>query len=205
MLRIIGRILLKLNRIAQHWINEAEEFEKSQHLSMGTYSRLHVESKIFNMQHPSKIKIGKGTHIRGELCVYPYGNGIQIGDNCFIGINTVIRAGNSIIIGNNVLIAHNVSILDTDSHELDFLERAESYKEMLKKGHPLTPGNVKTAPVKIEDYAWISYNVCILKGVTIGKGAIVGAGSVVVHDVPDYTVVVGNPAKVIKNLRDGHV
>ena len=199
-----GRILLKIQRVFQRWTNEAKEYEKSQYVCMGKFSRLHDESKIFNMQQASKIKIGCGSHIRGELCVYPYGNGIQIGDNCFLGVNSVIRAGNSVVIGNDVLIAHNVSILDTDSHEIDFLERAASYKEMLKNGHPISPGNVKTAPITIKDHAWISYNVCILKGVTIGTGAIVGAGSVVTHDVPDFAVVAGNPAKVIKNLGKEH-
>ncbi|MCB0501084.1 MAG: hypothetical protein KDD32_00210 [Bacteroidetes bacterium] len=52
----------------------------------------------------------------------------------------------------------------------------------------------------IKDKAWIGFNVIILKGVTIGEGAVVGAGSVVTKDVPDYTIVVGNPAKLIKKL-----
>lgn len=72
---------------------------------------------------------------------------------------------------------------------------------MLKNGHPNSPGNVRTAPITIKDYAWISYNVCILKGVTIGEGAIVGAGSVVTKDVPDWTVVAGNPAKIIRYIK----
>ena len=54
----------------------------------------------------------------------------------------------------------------------------------------------------IKDYAWISYNACILKGVTIGEGAIIGAGSVVTKDVPDYAVVVGVPAKVVKYVNE---
>ena len=52
----------------------------------------------------------------------------------------------------------------------------------------------------LTDDAWIGMNVLILKGVTIGQGAIVGAGSVVTRDVPEWTVVAGNPAKVVKRL-----
>ncbi len=52
----------------------------------------------------------------------------------------------------------------------------------------------------IKDDAWITCGAIILKGVTIGKGAIVAAGSIVTHDVEDFTVVVGNHAKVIKKL-----
>ena len=53
----------------------------------------------------------------------------------------------------------------------------------------------------IKDYAWISYNACILKGVTIGEGAIIGAGSVVTKDVPAWTVVAGNPAKIVRHIK----
>ena len=59
--------------------------------------------------------------------------------------------------------------------------------------------NVKSAPIKIKDKAWIGFNSIILKGVTIGEGAIVGAGSVVTKDVADYTIVAGNPAVVVGN------
>lgn len=59
---------------------------------------------------------------------------------------------------------------------------------------------VKSKPIKICDDAWIGMNCIILKGVTIGEGAIVGAGSVVTKDVPAWTVVAGNPAKVVKTL-----
>jgi acetyltransferase-like isoleucine patch superfamily enzyme len=52
----------------------------------------------------------------------------------------------------------------------------------------------------ISDFVWIGANVIILKGVTIGEGAIVGAGSVVTKDVPPYTIVAGNPARIIREI-----
>lgn len=55
-------------------------------------------------------------------------------------------------------------------------------------------------PIRIQKGAWIGANAVILAGVSVGKYAIVGAGAVVTKDVPDYAVVVGNPAKVIKML-----
>ncbi len=60
--------------------------------------------------------------------------------------------------------------------------------------------DIKSAPVVIEDHVWIGFNLAILKGVTMGKGAIIGAGSVVTKDVEPFTVVAGNPAKIIKRL-----
>jgi len=62
---------------------------------------------------------------------------------------------------------------------------------------------VNSRPIKIEDDVWIGMNVLVLKGVTIGRGAIVAAGSVVTKNVEPWTVVGGNPAKLIKKLPIG--
>jgi maltose O-acetyltransferase len=167
---------------------------------LGEGSRLYKEAEINNMQGSDKLQIGKNSHIRSELTIYPYGDGIKIGDNCYIGKNSVIRSGNKIEIGNSVLIGHDVTIIDSDSHEIDYIERDKSFKDMIKYGHPKNSGNVKTLPIIIDDNVWISYNVSILKGVHIGKGAIIGAGSVVTKDIPSFTVVAGNPAKPIRKL-----
>ena len=58
------------------------------------------------------------------------------------------------------------------------------------------------APITIEDKVWIGFGVNILKGVTIGEGAVIGACSVVTKDIPPYAVAVGNPARVVRNLKD---
>ena len=61
-------------------------------------------------------------------------------------------------------------------------------------------GNVESSPIIIEDDVWIGFKSSILKGVTIGRGAIVAAGSVVTKAVPEYSLVAGNPAVVIRRL-----
>lgn len=152
--------------------------------------------------NPGNITIGNGTYIRGELCVFKYGGRITIGENVYIGESSKIRSGEHIQIGNNVLISHNVNIMDTNAHEIDHLERAEGYLNLIKSGHAEIKGSIKTAPVIIEDYVWINFNSIILKGVTIGEGAIVAAGATVTKDVPPYVVVGGNPAKIIRYLKD---
>ena len=191
------------------WIKKIKSYYRLKELNsmmrMGPNCQIYEDAVIHNLQGVAgrdHLTIGENTHIRGELTIYPYGEGLRIGNNCYVGHNSVIRAGNSITIGNDVLIAHNVTIMDTDSHEIDAEERAKSFLLMLKEGHPKSPGQVKTAPVVIHDHAWISYNVCILKGVTIGEGAIIGAGSVVTKDVPAWTMAAGNPARVIKGLKE---
>jgi acetyltransferase-like isoleucine patch superfamily enzyme len=60
--------------------------------------------------------------------------------------------------------------------------------------------HVKTGKITIKDKAWIGFNCIILKGVTIGEGAVIAAGSVVLKDIPDWTVAGGNPAQVIREI-----
>lgn len=159
------------------------------------------EAKVYNLQNdPKKIHVGKNTHIRGILQIFAYGGEISIGDNSYVGDNSRIWSGENITIGNNVLISHFVNIIDSNSHEIDFKERAEATMNLFKVGHPTSKGSILTSPIIIEDYVWISYNVSIMKGVRIGMGAIVAAGSVVTKDIPPLTLVAGNPARVIKSL-----
>ncbi len=167
---------------------------------MGEGSVLYYPAKMINYASKEKIRIGKNSHINGELMIWPYSKGIIVGDNSYVGINSFIRSEEYISIGDNVLIAHNVNIIDTDSHEIDCGKRARGFLNQINNGFLEQKGEVKTSPIIIEDYVWISYNVSILKGVTIGKGAIVAAGSVVTKDVEPFTLVAGNPAKFVKKL-----
>lgn len=169
-------------------------------VTLGRGSKFYPEARVYNLQSKENIIIGEGTHIRGQLLVFKFGGHISIGNDCYIGEGTRIWSGESLTIGNNVLVSHNVNIVDTNSHEIDFKERAERYKELIKNGHWNDKGSIITSPVIIKDNAWISFGAIILRGVTIGEGAIVAAGSVVTKDVNDFEVVAGNPAKVIKKL-----
>jgi len=111
------------------------------------------------------------------------GRDISIGNNSGIGINC--RVAGPLEIGDDVMIAPNVSIF-TQNHETENIHR---------------PMRLQTAPKKkvtIGNDVWIGANAILLPGVTVGNGAIVAAGAVVTKDVPDFAVVGGNPAKVIK-------
>lgn len=169
-------------------------------VTIGESSKFYEEAKVINLQcNKNKIIIGYNTHIRGCLQLFEQGGEITIGDFCYIGENSYIWSASSIKIGNRVLIAHNVNIHDNISHPLDAKKRHDDYKRILG----LLKSDIKTTdlrsrPILIKDDVWIGFNSIILKGVTIGEGAVIGAGSVVTKDVPDYAVVAGNPAKIIK-------
>ena len=158
-------------------------------------------TKIFNYQNDrTRIFIGSDSHIRGEILVFGYGGNISVGERCFIGENSRVWSSVNILIGNDVLISHNVNIVDTNSHEIDHIDRAESFVHLIKSGHPKKNDNIISSPIVIGNHVWISFNSIILRGVTIGNGAIIAAGSVVTKDVEPFTMVGGNPAKLIKYL-----
>jgi acetyltransferase-like isoleucine patch superfamily enzyme len=168
----------------------------------GNGTRFTMSAKVENISKQRyNIIINENTIIEGRLVVFNYGGEIKIGNNSYIGLGSNIWSGESVIIGDNVLISHNVNIIDTNSHEMDHLERAERYSSLIKKGHPKDKSSIITGKIVIEDYAWISFGATILKGVTIGEGAIVAACAVVTKDVPPFTVVAGNPAVVVKKLK----
>lgn len=102
----------------------------------------------------------------------------------FLNTNATLNCFHHIEIGKGCSISDNVCIADSDSHCID--------------GHK----DKVMSPIIIGDHVWIGKNVTVLKGVTIGNGAVIGAGSVVTKDVPENTVVAGNPAKPIKTIED---
>ena len=122
---------------------------------------------------------------------------VLIGSNTFMG-GSMIAIAEGLEIGSNVLIAWGCCIVDHNSHALDWRLRADDTKGWIQGKKDWT--HVKIKSVKICDNAWIGFNSIILKGVTIGQGAVVAAGSVVTKNVPPYTVVAGNPARIIREL-----
>lgn len=113
-----------------------------------------------------------------------YGKNITIGANVFINSGCCFQDQGGIEIGNHVLIGQQV-VIATLNHDLI----------------PEKRGNMVPSPVHIEDDVWIGAHATILPGVTIGRGAVIAAGAVVTKDVPEYAVVAGVPAKIMKYIK----
>ena len=175
-------------------------------LNKGTINR-GINLRLDKPESRKYLVIGKDCIVSGNFIFESTEGCITIGDHSYIGGGTYISRS-SITIGNNVTIAWGGTIYDHDSHSLDFMDRRKDIDNELndiRNERNFIQNkdwkNVNSRPIVIKDDAWIGMNVIILKGVTIGEGAIVGAGSVVTKDVPAWTVVAGNPAKVVKHLK----
>lgn len=116
------------------------------------------------------------------------GVGLSLGDGTSIAGNCVLSAVSSITLGRDVSLARNVYISD-HAHAYDDPSRAV-----------MRQGITGVAPVSIGDGAWLGENVVVLPGVSVGRGSVVSANSVVTKDIPDFSVVAGMPARVVRRF-----
>ena len=158
--------------------------------------------------------IDMGAHIRSHTVIYA---GNRIGKNFQTGNKVNIRElngiGNNVSIGTLSVIEHHISISDdVRIHSQVFIPEFTIIEEgawlgpnvvLTNAKYPLSPGvkNNLKGPL-IKKNAKIGANATILPGIVIGENALVGAGAVVVKNVPDGAIVVGNPAKIIKNISE---
>jgi acetyltransferase-like isoleucine patch superfamily enzyme len=159
--------------------------------------------KDFYLEYPAQIAGAEHIFIgsnfsafsRLRLEAYSKHNGHQfkpqiiIGDNFSANFDCHIGCANEIIIGNNVLLASKIFITDHfhGTSDLAALKNAPNDRKLFSKG-----------PVVIEDNVWIGEGVAIMPNVRIGKNSIIGANAVVTKSFPENSLIVGNPAKNIR-------
>lgn len=131
-----------------------------------------------------------------------------MGNNVEIAGGTVLISCDEITIEDNVIIGWGSTLYDHNSHSIDIRIRENDVKREIQahraKKPPLTQKDwehVISKPIILKKGAWIGFGSTIMKGVTVGEGAIVAAKSVVVKDVAPYTIVGGNPARYIKDIK----
>jgi acetyltransferase-like isoleucine patch superfamily enzyme len=145
------------------------------------------------------ITIGDECTLQGLLVTEHDGSEIVIGNNVFIGASTVLDCATRIEIEDDALVSYQCLLLDSNNHSNDASVRRNDLPDV-KYGRPYNWDAIPSRPIRIGRGAWIGARSIILKGVHVGEGAIVGAGSVVTKDVAPFTMVAGNPARLIKDL-----
>lgn len=154
------------------------------------------------------VVIGKNGITRSNFIFESLKGLVAIGDNVHLGGAPFISRS-AIRIEDDVTMAWDIMLCDHDSHSI-YWEHRQNDNQQCYVDYAANNGNnvlnkdwsnVVSKPIYICSKVWIGFGVTILKGVTIGEGAVVGAKSVLTRDVPPWTVVAGNPARVVKQLK----
>jgi len=156
--------------------------------AFGPYSEL--GQPTVSIENPAGIHVGAfvkiGAHAVLEALVPERGVTLRIGDAAYIGHFARITAVNEVVIGEEAMVADRVYISDT-GHVYEDVSRPIK-RQGLRDGRR----------VEIGRGAWICIGAVVVGNVRVGEGAVVGANAVVTQDVPDFTVVAGNPAQVVR-------
>ncbi len=155
---------------------------------------------FFRSEMPEAVRYGRGasTYLGTMFDVGPQGR-VRLGDFALVhGARIVCDA--EVAIGEYALISWNVVLMDTYRVPVDPAERRDELRQVPARPLRYAAARVPARPIRLERNVWIGFDACVLPGVTIGEGSIVGARSVVVDNVPSFTIVAGNPARVIRKI-----
>ena len=192
-----GRYIMR--KLAEKLLQARARYVLNRHSQVSIAATAKINYRGIARHPPSRFVIGDGSIFEGKIASSKEGSVVKIGSNTFVGNSTLVCA-NKIEIGDDVLISWGCTIIDNDSHSLEWADRMHDVREWYfgRKNWR----QIKIAPIMIMNNAWIGFNSIIIRGVKIVEGSVVGCGSVVTRDVPNYTIVAGNPARVLRQLNN---
>jgi acetyltransferase-like isoleucine patch superfamily enzyme len=160
---------------------------------------------LYRSELPEGVRIGRGstTYLGTMFDVGPRGH-VTIGDFSLIHGAWFI-CDSQIEVGDYALISWNVVFMDSYGVSFDPAQRRKQLATLPFDGHRRMPRGAPAKPIQIGQNVWVGFDCVVLPGVTIGQGSIVGARSVVTENVPPYTVVAGNPARVIRTIENDEI
>lgn len=176
------------------FIGKRVRLRNRRHISVG---RNFIAEDSCEIQGLSKegIRFGDDVTVGSYAMIRPsgyygreIGNGLKVGNGSNIGPYNYIGASGGIVIGDEVMMGPRVSLY-AENHQFGETDVSMHRQGCIRKG------------IVIEDDCWLGGNCIILDGVTVGEGSIVAAGAVVTKNVPPYSIVAGNPARVIRSRR----
>lgn len=178
--KLVLRMLMPANQARPRWWVSAFVNPFKHKKGKGSLIRRNTRMDVLPFQ---PFELGNNSTIEDYTVVNNGMGAVKIGDGVRIGLSNVVIG--PVEIGNNIILAQHVVISGLN----------HGYEDIHT---PIRLQPCSTAKVIIEDDSWIGANAVITAGVRIGKHSIVAAGSVVTKDVPPYSIVAGNPAKIVK-------
>lgn len=195
MKQFLFKILFKINpHLKILWKSIGKDINISRKAEIDKTYNIRIDDNVIidmnaNLSVNGTMTIGKDTHIYPYAMLLTHKGKIVIGENCTIHPYCVLYGlDGGLEIGDWVRMATHTVIIPAN-HVYD------------NPDIPIRKQGLTMQGVKIKNDVWIGAGVRILDGVTIGEGSVIGAGSVVTKDVPDYSIVAGIPAKVIKSRK----
>ncbi len=156
---------------------------------------------LYRSERSPGVEIGRGasTYLGTMFDVSERGQ-VKLGNYVLMhGARVICDA--EITIGDYTLISWNVLLMDSYRIPLHAKTRRNELEKVPHRAQRYLSSNGDARPIRIGSNVWIGFDVCILPGVTIGEGAIIGARSVVTRDVPPFSIVAGNPAQFLRDVR----
>lgn len=169
-------------------------------LDESAYCETTFSFRFYRSQLSYGLKYGRGasSYLGTMFDIGPQGR-VELGEYALVhGARIICDA--EVIIGDYALISWNVVLMDSYRVPSDPLKRRRELELIPSRELRQACAEVPARPVHIGRNVWIGFDACILPGVRIGEGSVVGAKSVVAENVPPFTVVAGNPARVIRQL-----
>ena len=157
------------------------------------YKKTLFVGRYSDIRHANQILVGENVNFGYGTRINFFSFGKHNDKRLFIGTGSYICNRCSFIIGGEVNIGENVLI----ASDVTVVSHNHGFNPELKIPYGKQPITCET--IKIENNVWIGEKVIILPGITIGEGSVIGAGSVVTHNIPQYSIAVGNPARIIKS------
>lgn len=154
----------------------------------------------FRSRQADAVRIGRGSSIYLGV-MFDLGEQARVSIGDFVLMNGArVICDCEITIGDYSLISWNVVLMDTPRLPANPEQRRIALAQAVTQIPRRVSANVSAKPIRIGANVWIGFDCCVLAGVSIGEGAVIGARSVVVEDVPPYSVAAGNPARIVRTL-----
>jgi acetyltransferase-like isoleucine patch superfamily enzyme len=170
---------LPWNRARIHW-----EFMRRE-----AFVRWPVHGNVLEALRQGRLEVGAGVLLEPGVWITAPGSArVRIGAGSFLNLDVMVAAAELVEIGQHCMFANGCFVTDA-SHRFDDPEKPVPWQGFTSKG-----------PTRIGDNVWCGANVVVTGGVTIGERSVIGANSVVVSDIPAFSIAAGAPAKVLKQI-----